>query len=173
MRFRQKTFTALALILLAHGAFAQERQFGAWAAGVNNGKTAVYAGTTNESQGIFAQYCQTADGNCYWVLVNDIECEVGSKYTIFVNADIGASTHETQCMKVDGKPRYTFYSFDEITAITLKSSKIAFAFPIGDSQFKVSRFSLSGSNEALDLMAKTGHQVMQKNKGKGTRDQML
>jgi hypothetical protein len=44
MRFRQKTFTALVLILLAHGAFAQERQFGAWAAGVNNGKTEVYAG---------------------------------------------------------------------------------------------------------------------------------
>ena len=173
MHVRQQALTALALIFLAHGSFAQERKFGAWVTGVNESKASVYAGTTNESQGIFAQYCHIADGNCHWVLLNAIECEVGSNYTIFVNADIGASTHETQCMKVDGKPRYTFYSFDEITAITLKSSKIAFAFPIGDSQFKVSRFSLSGSNEALDLMAKTGHQVMQKNKGKGTRDQML
>lgn len=173
MNFRHSIFAALALTLLVHDASAQERKFGAWSVGVSESKAIVYAGTTNESNGIFGQFCQTTADSCAWVLINDLACEVGSQYNVLVNSDIGSASHGISCLKVDGKPRYVFSKFDEITATVLKASKIAVAFPVGDSQFQVSRFSLSGSNEALDLMGKTGRQMMQKNKGKDTRDQML
>lgn len=173
MNFRHSIFAALALTLLVHDASAQERKFGAWSVGVSESKAVVYAGTNNESNGVFGQFCQSTEAVCSWVLINSLDCEVGSKYSVLVNSDAGAAAHETTCFKVDGKPRHVFTKFDEITATVLKSSKIAVAFPVGDSQFQVSRFSLSGSNEALDLMGKTGRQMMQKNKGKDTRDQML
>jgi hypothetical protein len=152
-------------------ALAQERQFGAWQVGTMTDNEGVYAATANESGGILGEYCLTADRNCYWLLMNDAGCDDGHRYPVLVNADGGSSSLEIYCMKLEGKPRYAFTSFDAIDRVIKSSKRLGIAFPMRDGYFSVSRFSLEGATVAISNMRSVG--ASRQRGPTGTRDTRL
>jgi hypothetical protein len=145
---------ALAAALFAPRADAQGRQFGAWAAGVMDGKEGVFAATVNDSGGVLGQYCFRETGSCVWLLANDADCEDGAKYPVLVNTDSGAANNTIRCVKVDGKARYLFENFDIIDGAVRSASWFGIAFPMKSGRFQVSRFSMQGAAQAVALMRK-------------------
>jgi hypothetical protein len=167
------TVLFMSLLLTTAGLSAQERKFRDWRVGILSGNSGVYAGTTNDSNGIFGQFCLKEDASCYWLLATDINCTEGNKYPVLVNSDAGASSQELYCIKIDGKPRYAFTNFDSINEIITASSRIGIAFPMANSQFQVSRFSLVGSNDALEVMLKVANELTKSSTSTNTKDQRL
>jgi hypothetical protein len=163
----------LAIIALANMSFvhAEGRQYGAWNVGAMSDNEGLYAGTVNDSNGIFSQYCLASDASCYWILGIDIDCEIGNKYPTLVNSDAGASYQEIYCFKIGGKPRFAFANFDAIDGVVKASRRISIAFPMQGGQFKVSRFALDGASEALEVMIKAAKVLLKKDVG--TKDTTL
>ena len=170
---------ALALLILAASfvtqfsstALAQEKRFGAWSVGVISGNDGLYAATVNDSGGVLGQYCLLSDGNCYWLLANNINCDDGTRYPVLINADAGASSTEIFCMKLEGRPRYAFTDFDAIDRVIKASSRIGLAFPLKDGYFSVNRFSLEGASAAVSVMRDRAASLKQNKPG--TRDTRL
>jgi hypothetical protein len=77
-----KTAVVVAMLALVAGAQANAQ---AWHAGVSNDGSYVYAGTINDSGGMFGQFCFASEGNCYWLVALTQDCRVErthrSKYT--------------------------------------------------------------------------------------------
>jgi hypothetical protein len=162
----------LGAALFALRAEAQGRQFGAWAAGVLDGKEGVFAATVNDSGGVLGQYCYREAGSCLWLLANDINCEDGAKYPVLVNTDSGAANTTIRCVKVDGKARYVFEVFDLIDDAVRSASWFGIAFPMEDGRFQVSRFSMQGAAQAVSLMRKAA-EASAKPASSTTKDQSL
>lgn len=131
---------------------AQEGRFGAWQVGVLKGGEGLYAATVNDSGGVLGQYCAFGNGDCVWLVANDIQCSDGSRHPVLVNAEAGASSQEILCMTVEGRSRYAFGSFAEIDLVIRGSRRIGIAFPMKDGHFSVNRFSLDGAAPALSFM---------------------
>ena len=171
MTIRALVILSVAQLLLCENSFSQERKFKDWWVGLLNGDIGVFAGTTNDSNGVFGQFCLKEANNCYWLMTTDLDCTEGSKYPVLVNSDAGASNQELYCLKVEGKPRYAFSNFDAINETVATSKRISIALPIGNSQFQVSRFSLSGSNDAIEVMLKVAKAMAKQTKS--TKDQRM
>lgn len=167
------TILFMSLSLLTTSLCAQERKFRDWRVGLLSGNSGVYAGTTSDSNGIFGQYCLKETSSCYWLLATDINCTEGNKYPVLVNSDAGASSQELYCIKVEGKPRYAFTDFDSINEIVAASKRVGIAFPMANSQFQVSRFSLAGSSDAIEVMLKVANALTKPNSSNNTKDQRL
>jgi hypothetical protein len=128
--------------------------YGAWSVDVTNDGEAIYAATVNDSGNLLGQYCFPAEGNCIWLVGMSSACDEGDKYPVLANADTGASHISVYCSTQlkDGLYRYVFSEFDEIDAIVKNAMRVGFAVPLQDDRFKVVRFDLNGSNEAIALL---------------------
>jgi hypothetical protein len=167
-----RRLVVLGAALAALRADAQARQFGAWAAGVMDGKEGVFAATVNDSGGVLGQYCFRESGSCLWLLANDINCEDGARYPVLVNTDSGAVSTTIRCIDVDGKARYVFEAFDVIDDAVRKANWFGIAFPMQSGRFQVSRFSMSGAAQAVALMRKAA-EATAKPASSTTTDQSL
>jgi hypothetical protein len=151
-------------------ASAQEKHFGSWTAGGLSGNERItFAATINDSGGVLGLYCFVSEGNCFWLLSNDVDCTEGNRYPVLVNADAGSSSQEIFCMKLQGKRGYAFANFEAIDATVRASKRIGIAFPMADGYFSVSRFSLDGASAAISFMASLREAMQQKS----TRDTKL
>lgn len=164
--------TALAALSLACASgLAQDRRFGAWSVGLITGGGGVYAGTTNDSNGIFGEFCFKDSATCYWLLANDIDCNEGNKYPVLVNSDAGAQSLEVYCFKIDKSSRFAFSDFKAVEQVVTQSKRFSIAFPMKGGQFQVSRFSLDGATDAIEVMEKVA--AAMKTSRESTRDQRL
>jgi hypothetical protein len=148
-------FVCGVLLLITTSVFAQSRQFSDWGVGRSTDGESIYAATINDSMGVLGQYCFTKNGNCIWLLANDVDCEEGGTYSVLMNSDLGAQNLDIACFTYQGKGKFAFKDFSTIDAAIKKSSYIGFAFPMKSGYFQVSRFSLHGALSAITYMRGT------------------
>ena len=124
-----------------------------WITGETNEKTSAFAGTTNDSGGILAQYCDYSDANCYWTMSSGTtNCDDQESYPAMVSSDAGALHVNMYCYKAGGRSRMAFKNFDEIDSIIRKGKNIAIVIPLDNGNFRVSRFDLNGSVPVINAM---------------------
>lgn len=168
---------AISLITILFPCASQAQSFGKWQAGLADTGDAYLAGTASDNGSLLAQYCDISIGRCIWLLGMQTICEEGDRYPLLVNSDVGANHLFVYCdSKLDnGLYRYVFSDFDSIDGIVIKGSRVGFAFPLEDNQFRVIRFDLNGSNRAIDTMHKATEKARKKSSSKtrGSGDQDL
>ena len=113
-----------------------------------------WAATTNDAGQMLAQFCDPEDGVCFYAVGFDTNCEEDASYPALVNSDIAAQSIELRCGSEvdDGGHLMHPVDFDQIDKLVRQANRIGFALPMEGDEFKAVRFSLRGSNEALDAM---------------------
>lgn len=145
---------AFAVLMLAIGTVANVQQrYDDWFVGVADNRSAVYAGTGNESGSLLVQYCYFGQSRCEYRIAAKSGCETGSQYPGLLNTDAGAASVTLTC---DGNREagfvYVISPFDTIDEAVRTGSRIGFAMPLTGDQFRVIRFSLRGSTAATTFM---------------------
>jgi len=130
--------------------------------------------TTNESGSELGVYCSGTQ-QCFIFLITDTGCEENGKYTVLVNADSGAVATNASCTSINtpgskGRFALVFDNFDTLLNSILKDHAIGFSIPLASGMFKVTRFSLEGSNEVLSAVGQT---IKGGSKPAGMKDQVL
>jgi len=112
-----------------------------------------FAITTNSAEHILGQYCYIAKSTCFYVVSLDITCEHGSTYPAMVNSDKGADHIVLKCVhEYNGQNILAIYGFDKIDELVRTASHLGIAVPMENDKFKIIRFSLIGSSDAIDHM---------------------
>lgn len=110
--------------------------------------------TVNSSGSVFGLICVAKNSSCTFYVSPQTTCEDGTISDILINSEAGAFSTRIECMKLDD----TYYSIIKETStvqeVMMKSKNIGIAFPMGNGQFKVVRFSLIGSNAAINSAVK-------------------
>lgn len=115
-----------------------------------------YSVTLNDKGESLGQYCYFESGNCFFAFRNKIACKDTYNYPALVSSDNGTQHLKLTCVAPDKKkkPLFVVAPFDDLEEIIETSKKIAIVVGLSDGVFKVSRFSLKGSNKAiLDMQA--------------------
>jgi hypothetical protein len=123
-----------------------------------------FAITTNSKEQILGEYCYIADGICFYIVGLDMACEPGSSYPVLVNSDKGADHVILNCAhEYNGRNILAIYEFDKFDDLVRKASRLSIAIPILDDKFRVIRFSLVGSSEAIDHMRRAAKKAVDTN----------
>ncbi|MBV8146410.1 MAG: hypothetical protein JO184_15545 [Gammaproteobacteria bacterium] len=115
------------------------------------------ASTGNGSGSSLGVYC-VAKRDCQIYLATDTGCEDARTYTLLLNASSAAFALSSTCHGISNpgeKQRFVFFldDFNTVLATMMKDHTVGFAIPVAGEQFKVTRFSLEGSNEALAALS--------------------
>jgi len=140
---------------LTSGARAGDFTSGDWVWNVD-GPEAFYAATENSAGQGLMQFCDINEGSCLYAVGFDTTCDEGATHPALVNTEETAASITLHCGKKlkDGTNLMFFEDFDQIDKIIRNATRIGFALPMQGDEFKAVRFSLKGSNEALDAMRK-------------------
>jgi len=163
---------------LGAGSLAQAQDYGKWTV-VTDDPTMMYAVTFNDSGALFGQYCYPDKGSCLWLIGVAMQCEKDHQYPVLANSDGGAVQLKLMCQgaigtaKEDQKYAYVFSDFDAVTSLVKSAKRIGFAVPLQADQFKVVRFEVDGSADALEAMRTKASAAMDESKTKSTKDQTL
>ena len=151
----KKCLAALMILsaLLCGSLPAYSFQDGDWYGSVDN-EDFYFAMTVNEAGHILGQYCYFENSTCLYLIDMGINCDEGHEYPSLINSSAGSSMVNLVCSHKtkEGKYVMAINSFDDIDRVIRSATRIGFAVPLADGQFKVSRFSLSGSVKAIDRM---------------------
>lgn len=143
-------FIVMAALLLSSNLAAEQRQFGDWfVVRADNGDMVAATQQDNFSKALVYR-CFQALSKCAHVVIADIECEDANTYPVLVNSEHSALSMNTLCSVNEGRSELILTEFDLIHEIIRKSDVIGIAVPMTSGHFKVVRFSLDGSNRALD-----------------------
>ncbi len=135
-------------------AFSAEKTYKDWFFRTD-GEDFYYAVTVNNNNHIFGEYCYIEDQECLFLIGVGIACTEGDKYPVLVNTESGSVYLNLVCGNRIGKQNVLIFDdFEQIESVVKASKQFKIAIPIKDSQFKVSRFSLSGSTYSLDVLSK-------------------
>lgn len=147
---KQKIVAVLILLITSYSiASAEPRQSGNWY-WEEQGNEYLYAITMNSSDHILGQYCYLNSGDCIYLVGVEITC---NEYPALINTDAGAVPVQLVCaQKYEQHNVMAIKPFDDIDGIIRQASYLGIAIPMQNDQFKVSRFSLSGSTKAIDRM---------------------
>lgn len=113
------------------------------------------AATLNKTGQALAQFCVPTTGSCLYLITLGINCEKGEPYAALVNSDLGTATMDLLCheeVEKGGEHTLVFTDFDQIDKIIRGAQRVGFAIAMEEGEFKAVRFSLDGSNKAIDLM---------------------
>lgn len=132
------------------------------------------AQTFNDSGSTLGVYC-AAEKQCVLFLRAETNCTPDGKYPVLVNADSGAMAQNTTCVNLgspDSKDQFAlvFDDFQGMLNTILKDRTVGFSIPMASGMFKVTRFSLEGSNEVLSAVGQT---IKGTAKPAGLKDQVL
>lgn len=141
------------LATAAVASHAQTKTFSDWRIEVIDANT-LAAYTMNDSGGLFGKICYVDAQQCVWVLTSSAPCETDGEYAVLSNSKAGANMHSLTCLphRELGQQLMRFDRFEEVSAIAQQVGQVGFAFPIMDGQFRVLRFSLTGSTLATDQL---------------------
>jgi hypothetical protein len=90
-----------------------------------------------------------------WTLGIKVACEADSKYPLLANTDGGAVHLQVVCRGLSANKEFYSYVFDDFQAVDnlIKAGvRVGFAFPMQGDEFRVIRFSLTGSGSAVTNM---------------------
>ena len=109
--------------------------------------------TMNENNYVLGLWCYHADDNCIYIIDFGLTCEKLEEYPVLINSNIGTSHMNVTCgHEYEGHNVMYASDYDQIDSIVKNASKIGFAIPLKGDEFKAVRFSLAGSNYAIDKM---------------------
>jgi hypothetical protein len=129
------------------------KRVGDWMIGLMENQEGIFIATMNDSKAVLGKYCFFEENQCLWLLLNDIDCNNKNEYPVLINSDVAADHMTMICTKMaDGTPRYAISPFDTINAHIEKSNRIGIAFPLDSGKFQISRFSLTGAKDAMQLI---------------------
>lgn len=138
--------------VLGSSAWAGDVKSGDWAWNVDDPEIFV-AGIENSAGHMLAQFCDPESTNCFYAVGFDTYCEPGHKYPVLVNSDAGSAHLEFICGEKVGDQHVMVASdFDAMDRLVRQANHIGFAIPMEGDAFRAVRFSLNGSNDALDAM---------------------
>jgi hypothetical protein len=141
--------------LLLIPSIALSATFDKWEAGISDDHQTFYAFTLNDSGSIFGEWCTVSTRICVWMVGMDSGCEGDSTYPVLANTDTGAAPLNIKCggkLADTNLSRYQFQDYKSVEGLLKGSHMIGFAIPMKADQFKVVRFSLSGSERAISAM---------------------
>lgn len=148
---------------------------GDWSEDVSNDGSALYAATSNDSGAILGEWCYPSTGKCNWLIGLDGNCEQDSAYPILANSDSGAASVMIRCggkVGNTGLSQFAIVEYKDLESLMVDSKMIGFAFPLKSGQFRVVRFSLTGSHAVVSAMEnKAARQY--RTKQPDTRDTIL
>lgn len=143
---------AAALLTIPTTLYAEE--FGEWKIG--RAEAGVLSFTTNDSGTMLGQFCWYDTELCQWLLGTTIPCNKEEIYPVLANASTGSYHFEMKCFGILPSMNeiyaYAFIKPEKIDDVIRSSTKIGFAFPLKNDNFKVSRFKLNGANKSCDFM---------------------
>ncbi len=175
---KDKLLSVFFLVVLGASALAHAQDFGKWTV-VTDDKTMMYAIVFNDSGALFGQYCYPEKGSCLWLISASTSCEKDHKYPVLANSDGGAVPLTLQCQGsiggkgTEAKYAYVFTDFDEVSNLVKNATRIGFAVPLQADQFKVVRFEVDGSAEAITAMRNKASATTDEKKSKNTKDLTL
>lgn len=145
-----KTMLIFALLLVVSGnAGAGTTRFGDWFV-VRSDNGDQVAGTVKDGGTKLLGYrCYKSLNKCTHILDLDISCENGRRYPVLVNSDYHSLSMPAVCYNENGRSELLLPKFDSIHTILQKARVVGFAVPMNSGLFKVVRFSLDGSSEAM------------------------
>jgi hypothetical protein len=146
-------------------AFAESKIYGDWVLHTTDEGDAVVAMTGSDSGTTFGLVCRKDADGCYWSISSGNTCEDNSTSVYLINTDVGSASIETICQVANSGNNYVMLTpFDTITDVVRKSKSIGIAIPLDSGKFRVLRFSLTGSNQAMDAAYKV-HEILRQNIG--------
>ena len=142
-------------LVVSSGARAGDFTSGDWVWSVDDPEM-FYAATENSAGQALIQFCDPAEGHCVYAVGFDTTCDKGDSYPALVNSDAGTASITLKCGSEldDGGNLMLVEDFDQMDGFVRAAKRIGFALPMQGDEFKAVRFSLKGSNEALDAMRK-------------------
>jgi hypothetical protein len=138
------------IALAADAAVAEPRRFDDWA--VDKGTWYQEAYTRNTSDEVLGVFCLLETQQCLAYFVGQNRCTVGNMIPVLVNADTGAALHKTSCQLLEGGGEILYINVFEDFAIVgtfMAARSLGIAVPLESGKFRALRFSLIGSNEAI------------------------
>ncbi|MBE7927631.1 hypothetical protein [Pseudomonas saudiphocaensis] len=149
-----KIYTILIAMLFPAIANAVDiaKDFGAWVVIKSNDNLDLIAVTVNDSGNFIGFRCYSSSKNCIHVLSANTNCTDGAKYPILINSDYSSMSMDAVCGKNGNGHELYLTKYDDIHDLLQKGNNIGFAIPMESGQFKVVRFSLSGSEKAMDYV---------------------
>jgi hypothetical protein len=155
-------------LLLAGTASAEEGPivFGDWEVAVGDG--VIVAGTSNDSGGTLGKVCLVDDGLCYWAVISKTTtCAPGQRTPIITNSSSGANAFTLVCSADKSMSNYQLFDEpDTMDAISANDPSISIVLPMEGDAFRVMRFSLRGSDLAVDAAVSASNNI----RARSTRD---
>lgn len=152
---------AISFLLSSASSFAEFKQNKDWFWNLSlDAGNFVYAATLNSSDRLLGQYCYFDEGTCVYMVTLGITCTEGSEYPSIINSSAGVVTVDLICAhKYEDENTFFITPFDDVDNIIKQASTIGFAVAMEGDEFKVVRFSLSGSTYAIEKM-RSGAEVL-------------
>jgi len=94
-----------------------------------------------------------------------VKCNDGDKYSALMSSNAGASAVTLNCLVLKDRFINFIEPFDDVTGHIKDSDNIGFAIALKSGRFNVSRFSLKGSESAIQRVLK---EAVRQNKSKNT-----
>jgi hypothetical protein len=149
-----KTIFGTVLITILAGALPAPAQvIGDWVVDVES-QNAYSAVTVNDSGHGFGVFCDLNEGTCYWLIEMSSSCDEGTTYPVLGNSDGTAVNLELLCIGrlEGGSSAYAFKDFDQVEKLVRHSDRVGFAVPLGGDEFRMEKYNLRGTVDALALM---------------------
>ncbi len=150
----RRCFFAFALLLSLLGvAVADDReQHGDWSSQFLEGMGE--ASTHENGTSVFGMLC--ANDSCRYYFANGIDCEAGMNYPLMLTTAAGALSIDAICEPMGtANGDVMLYWFNESSRLNeafAASGEIGIAFPLSSGQFKLSKFSMKGYEDAIERM---------------------
>jgi hypothetical protein len=149
----RRLLTLFCLCLIVVGAHAEDRmEHGDWSSQFLDGMGE--ASTHENGESMFGMLC--AAGSCRYYFANGIDCEAGNNYPLMVTTAAGALAFDAICEPMNtANGDVMLYWFNEAPRLNEafgQSMAVGFAFPMTDGQFKISKFSMKGYEQAIERM---------------------
>lgn len=131
--------------------------FNDWAVGRADDGSQVSALTMVNEEAGFGEFCFYSSKSCTWELLVNVTCQEGEKHLIFANSTNSYASLNVTCLGKSAAGELYVYAFnwkdlEDLIKSPTDVSKVAFAMPLKDSQFRVIRFSLNGLREATGMV---------------------
>jgi len=110
--------------------------------------------TSNKSRSSIGVFCVVSSSNCFYYLETRLRCKKKEEIPALISADIGAYSDTLICTPIRTKRGvkyvYVFSNYNVIMRALVKGMRIGVVVPTETGRFKVSRFSLRGSQNAIN-----------------------
>jgi len=155
------TLGAVLITILAGAITAPAQVIGDWVVDVKS-PNAYSVVTVNDRGHAFGEFCDLNEGNCYWLIEMSSSCDEGTTSPVLGNSDGAAVNLELVCMGrlEGGSYAYAFTDYDQVDELVRHSDRIGFAVPLGGDEFRMVKYNLRGTADALSVMlAATGQRL--------------